>query len=92
MSFSLFIPLFSKFVDCNIPYISKLGEGTLGVYVVHITIFTWLIHDHLLCTDLSGMLYVLYVAILTIIVFLFSYIICLLIGKNKILSKILLGK
>ncbi len=91
-SFSLFVPFFLKFLDRKIPFVSNLGGMTLGIYVVHIGIFTWLIHHNILSTDMGGMLYALYVTILTIIVFFLTYVICFVIEKSRVLSKVLLGK
>lgn len=91
-SFILIVPLFYLFADCKSLIMSSIGGGTLGIYVVHITIFTGLIHYDLLYTDLSGMTYMLYVSFLTLIIFSLSWFICKVIVRVKILSKLLLGK
>ena len=70
-----------------------MGGETLGIYVVHIAIYTLLFQIfQTLCVDIFGFLYVLYVLTLTIIIFSISLFLSRLLGRINFLSKLLLGK
>lgn len=70
-----------------------MGGVTLGIYVVHIAVYTLLRQIFsTLCMNIYGIVYVLYVFILTLAIFFASLIICRAIEHVHILSKFLLGK
>ena len=84
---------FSKYVNKSM-VISKMGGGTLGVYVFHIAIYTLLIRlfGDLTINTLGGLRYTLYVIALWQVVFWISYGLTIITNKTKYLSIILLGK
>lgn len=92
LSFMFFVPIFiTKKLTYN--FWSKWGGETLGIYVVHIAIYTLLFQIfQTLCVDIFGFLYVLYVLTLTIIIFSISLFLSRLLGRINFLSKLLLGK
>ena len=93
MSLAPFVYFFSKYANKSL-IITKMGGGTLGIYVFHIAVYTLLIRiagD--LCIKSESMLYyTLYVLILWQFVFWISYLLTILTDKTKYLSIMLLGK
>ena len=85
-----FIPLFKSYLNRTMLIITKMGGVTLGIYAIHLTVITLLIS----CLDIDTLQlpYWLCVCGMWIMVLIISYLCHILIGKNRCLSLLLLGK
>lgn len=94
ISFGFFVPLFANLFDREHHFLGKLGGGTLGLYTIHIAVYTVLFHFYhsLVFADLGTFKYVLYVIALFLGVFIVSLLIYKVLELNKITALILLGK
>lgn len=85
-----FIPLFRYYMNYNILIISKLGGATLGIYAIHQTVIKIL---SCISHDISALIpYFVHLGVLWIVVIGITYLIYLIINKNRYTALLLLGK
>ena len=93
LSFTLFVPLFVRFANNKILMLNEWGRETLGVYVIHIAIYTLFIRlFNTLYMEINGMYYAISVIMLTSFVFCLSLFLCKRIESVYWGAKLLLGK
>ena len=88
-----FVYLFSKYFDKSF-VISKVGGGTLGIYVFHLALYKLLlrIFDSDIKIDTNVWLYTIVVLIVWQTMFIVSYFLTRITSKNQVLAFLFLGK